>query len=647
MFCRLPYSTGVSMTRQPAGWLAVLCALCVALNSQSAWAQPGRDKDPLSWDRNIHKLMHRNCFYCHNASNAKGGLNLAQDDDPRLILEHRQAWETALDMLEGGEMPPGKAKQQPSDEERDLMVRFLKETLNSLDCEALQDPGPPVLRRLNRTEYDLSVLDLTGLDLKLAEGFPPDPSSFGFDNIGEALTLSPTQVENYHNAAGEIVLRLQQQEQAHPREPSRIFVARPDKSHPEREVAQTVITRFATRAFRRPATPETIDRLMTLYDRSRKKSESHEQAIGHMLTAVLISPQFLIRLERNNPDSTEPYLIDDYELASRLSYFLWSAPPDDILLKLASQKKLQDPATLAAQARRMLKDRRSRAFVQNFFGQWFGLQELETRTTDLKIFPEFTPAVQTAIQQEATEFLQGILRDDRPCSDLIDADYSYLNETLAKFYGIPGVQGAQMRRVALKDRRRGGLLTMAAVLTLTSDPGRTNVPRRGNYIADRILGAPPPPPPPDIPALEESKSDKGKQLTVRELLDLHRRNPECASCHAKIDPLGLGLENYNAIGHWRDIEAGQPVNASGELIDGSKFNGPVELKQLLLKQESAFTRSIARNLLIYAYGRGLHAADECAIRDAIAAAEAKDGQFNEMIVSVVQSVPFRYRRNAD
>ncbi|SFI92948.1 DUF1592 domain-containing protein [Planctomicrobium piriforme] len=623
-----------------------LVACCCGVMSSLAFAQPGRDKDPLSWDRNIHGLLQRYCFRCHSSNSPKGDVDLAQDVDPRLILEHRSVWETAASLIESKEMPPEKAK-QPSDEERALLVKFLNETLNSLDCAALQEPGPPTLRRLNRTEYDNSVLDLTGLDLKLGENFPPDPSGFGFDNIGDVLTLSPVQVEQYHTAARTIVRELIDSPQKNPAAYQLVLFEQPGEKRAERDVAKNVISRFATRAYRRPVEPATVDRLLVIYDKAREQQQSHDQAVGHMLTAVLISPHFLMRLERNQPEASDPYPVDDFELATRLSYFLWSRPPDDTLLKLAAERRLSDEKVLEEQTRRMLADPRSAALVDNFFGQWLGLRDVASHQPDKKLFPEFDESLRQAMQSEVNRLIAEIVQQGRPLTELVDSSYTYLNGPLSKLYGIDGVSGEQMQRVELKSRQRGGILTSAAVLMAQADPGRTNVPRRGNYVADRILGTPPPPPPPVIPPLEDAGKGSGKTLTLRELLEIHRRNPECASCHAKIDPLGFSLENYDAIGRWREQESGQPINASGELPGGRKFSGPVELKDILLEQKHAFARNLAKNMLIYALGRGLHAEDECVIRAAVSAAEQNEDKLSELIVSIVKSVPFRYRRNAE
>lgn len=608
-----------------------------------AMGQPGRDKDPLSWDRKIRSNVVRYCIKCHNADESNGDVNLDQDHDIRLILEHRSTWETALTVLERSDMPP-QGERQPTAEQRRDMIKFLERTLNEQDCSKPADPGYPNVRRLNRVEYDLTIEDLTGLKLGLAEDFPPDASAYGFDHLGEVLSLSPTQVQQYYDAAKKIVAELVKQKTARPDLYERAFGKQVTDKSNERTQARAAVQSFATRAFRRPVEPSYIDQLMGLYDKSRQKKQSHEQATGHLLSAILISPKFLLRLERNRSDATEPYPVDDYELATRLSYFLWSRPPDETLLELAAAGRLSDVGTLESQTRRMLADPRSNALAENFFGQWLSLRDAATHQPDRDRFPEFDDSLRAAMINEMRLLLVELVQQDGPITDLIDAKYTYLNDTLAGHYGIDGDFDRTFQRVELKDRRRGGVVTSAALTMLLADPGRTNVPRRGNFIAGRLLGTPPPPPPPDIPLLEEI-ADDGKPKTLRERLELHRSKPECASCHAKMDPLGFALENYDAIGRWRQKDNGLPIDASGKLIDGQTFSGPVGLKDVLLNEKEAFRKTLTRNLLIYAFARGLRGTDECVVRDCMKAAESNDDRFSSLVVEIVRSVPFRYRRN--
>ncbi|MDZ4848663.1 MAG: DUF1592 domain-containing protein [Pirellulaceae bacterium] len=610
---------------------------------QLVFAQPDKNRTPLSWDHTIRGIVEKHCLECHNADESRGDVNLKQDDDIKKILNHRDVWETALAMIESEEMPPRKARELP-DELRKQMVEFLHVTLESLDCATIQDPGKPSIRRLNRTEYDNSILDLTGLDLNLAESFAPDESSYGFDNQGEVLSLSPVQVEQYHNAAQTIVKELLNLKKKDRNRYESIFGKLPENESEPAAVAKKAIRQFATRAFRRPVENAFVDRLMKIYSLSQSKQASHEIAMGHMITAVLISPRFLIRIENNRPDTEDAYPVDDYELASRLSFFLWSRPPDKTLLELAAAKKLSKLDVLESQTRRMLADKRSMALVDNFFGQWLSIREIESHQPDSNRFPEFSERLRSAMIGEIQGFLSELIRKDRPITDLLDADYTFVNELLAKHYGIQGVKGQKIQRVSLKDRRRGGLLTSAALLMLQSDPGRTNVPRRGNFIAGRILGSSPPPPPPDVPELEAIASDD-KPRSLREMLELHRKNPECANCHAKMDPLGFALENYDAIGRWRTKDGKFSIDPSGELASGHIFSGPVELKDLLLEQKDAFTRTLTKYLLIYALGRGLQGNDECVLRASIKAAEENEYRFSSLVIEIVKSYPFRYRQN--
>ncbi len=621
-------------------WLVSCCIIWIPA---AAFAQPDKDKDELSWDRNIRGLVDRYCTKCHNENKLSGDVNLAQDIDVRLILEHRDTWQTALTAIENADMPPDGAK-QPSEKERQLLQQFLKKTLDEIDCST-EEPGKPVLRRLNRVEYDLAILDLTGLDLKLAEEFAPDATAHGFDHLGDVLSLSPAQVEQYHNAAKTIVAELRKQQELQPQLFRNVFGQEPTDEASGPTVARAAMERFATRAFRRPAPADYIDRLMTIYQQARDRQQSHYDAISHLVTAVLISPKFLMRVEQDQADAKGPYPVDDYELATRLSFFLWSRPPDSKLLELAAAGELSKIDVLERTTLEMLADERSGALVNNFFGQWLSLREISSHQPDASKFPEFNEELRKAMSDEIRGLLMEVVQRDRPITDLIDANYTYLNEPLAKHYGIDSVKGQAMQRVTLDDRRRGGLLTSAALLMLQSDPARTNVPRRGNFIAGRVLGTPPPPPPPNVPLLEDVAAD-GKLRSLRELLELHRSKPECASCHAKMDPLGFAMENYDAIGRWRTEDNGFAIDPSGMDASGRLFSGPVELKDMLLEQKEAFAKTLNKNLLIYALGRGLQRSDECVLRDVMTAAADNDYRFSSIVVSIVKSIPFRYRRNA-
>lgn len=597
--------------------------------------------DPYSFDRSINPLLSKFCYGCHNAEKMKGDINLQKDENLRLIGNNRKVWTTAIQALRDGEMPPKKSK-QPSDEERQRLITFIERTLATADCAAVKDPGRSAVRRLNRVEYDNSIRELFGLELSPAEAFSPDGSSYGFDNIADALSIAPVQVEQYYDAAGKVLDAVFKDRKAL----ATVFIKQAGPGVDARLAAREVLVAFAARAYRKPVPDDHVEQLLGIYDAAIAAKRPFNLSVRAAMHAVLISPRFLIRIEDLDEKATAAYRVGSYDMASRLSYFLWSSPPDEELLTLASQNRLQDPTVIEAQARRMLKDPKSRALAENFAGQWLQVRGLADHQPDAKRFPQFTPTLRQAMLEEANLFISELIRNDRPVIDLIDANYTFLNEELAKHYGIDGVKGERMQRVALTDRRRGGVVTMGAVLTITADPSRTNIPRRGNYVMGTILGVPPPPPPPDVPQLAAAKTETSGK-TLRQLLELHRSNPECASCHAKTDPLGFGLENYDAIGRWRDKDEGQPIDATGVLPSGERFNGPLEMKKILLDRKQAFARALTESMLIYALGRGLQRDDECVVKDALAALEKDSWRLSSLVTTIVRSYPFTHRRNAD
>ena len=622
--------------------ITVFAVVVLLLMSNLALAAEEEKNDPYSFDRSINPLLSKYCYGCHNAEKMKGDIDLKKDENLRLIGNNRKVWTTAMQALRDGEMPPKKSK-QPSDEERKRLITFIERTLNSVDCAtAVKDPGRPAVRRLTRVEYDNSIRDLFGLDLSPGETFSPDGSSYGFDNIADALSIAPVQVEQYYDAAGKVLDAVFKDRKA----TAAVFIKQAGPGVDARMAAREVIAAFAARAYRKPVPDDHLEQLLGIYDVAVAAKRPFTLSVRAAMHAVLISPRFLIRIEDQDEKATAAYHVASYDMASRLSYFLWSSPPDAELLKLAAENRLQDASVIEAQARRMLKDPKSRALAENFTGQWLQLRNLSDHQPDAKTFPQFTPTLRTAMQEEAYLFIGELIRNDRPVMDLIDANYTFLNEELAKHYGIDGVKGERMQRVALTDRRRGGVVTMGAVLTITADPARTNIPRRGNYVMGTILGVPPPPPPPDVPQLPAAKADtKGK--TLRQLLELHRSNAECASCHAKTDPLGFGLENYDAIGRWRDKEGDLAIDATGTLPSGESFNGPLEMKKILLDRKQAFARALTESMLIYALGRGLQRDDECVVKEALAALEKDGWRMSSLVTTIVRSFPFTHRRNAD
>ncbi len=435
---------------------------------------------------------------------------------------------------------------------------------------------------------------------------------------------------------------------------AKIFVCTPVTAKDEPGCARRILSTLARRAFRRPVTAADIQPLYAFYEKGRgsstgapAKTGDFETGIQKALEALLVAPEFLFRIEQD-PARAEPgkaYRVSDLELASRLSFFLWSSIPDDQLLDLAERGRLKNPTILQQQVQRMLADPRSDALISNFAGQWLHLRNVEQVKPDPDIFP-FDEFLRQAFMKETELFIASIFREDRSLLDLLTADYTFVNERLADHYGIPKIYGSQFRRVAVTDPNRRGLLGQGSILTVTSYPNRTSVVLRGKWILENLLGTPPPPPPPDVPELKAEKN--GKTLSMREQMQAHRANPICASCHARMDPIGFALENYDGAGKWRDEDAGARIDASGQLPDGTRFEGPAGLSEVLLtKYREDFVRTATEKLLTYALGRGVEHYDNPTIR-AISREAARDNyRLSSLILAIVKSTPFQMRRASE
>lgn len=411
-----------------------------------------------------------------------------------------------------------------------------------------------------------------------------------------------------------------------------------------RACVERIVSRLARRAYRRPVAQDEIDSLLRFVDIAEGEGLSTEQGIQLAIQAMLVSPHFLFRIERD-ADPTDPtaiHEISNFEIASRLSYFLWSSMPDDTLLDLAQAGKLREPEVLEQQVDRMLADKRAQAFAENFSGQWLETRNLDSVDPDPELFPTWGAELREAMKTETSLFFDAILRENRPLGEFLDADFTFLNSTLAKHYGIEGVTGEDFRRIELATNQRGGILSHASVLTVTSYPTRTSPVIRGKYVLENILGAAPPPPPPDIPALEEANAGPG--ASVRQQLEAHRASPACASCHARMDALGFGLENYDAIGHWRTEEGEKPLDSSGVLPNGKSFETPAELRTILLDDIDSFAGAMTEKTLIYALGRGLEPYDRITVKKIRKTLADNDYRFQTLVHEVVKSLPFRQRR---
>jgi mono/diheme cytochrome c family protein len=425
----------------------------------------------------------------------------------------------------------------------------------------------------------------------------------------------------------------------------RILIAKPGKDLPKREAARQIAERFAARAYRRPPTAYETGLLLRVFDLADGAGDVFEESVKLMLKAALLSPQFLFRIERDHAaDADGAYALDDWELASRLSYFLWSSLPDDELAALAAASKLHDPAVLAQQAKRLLADRRAHALAENFAGQWLQLRGVLGIQPDEKLFPGFDQALRQALLDEGVMLFETVLREGRPFAELLDADYVFVNERLAKFYGMAGISGPQLRQVPAPDRNRGGVLGLAAMLASTSNPTRTSPVKRGKWVLEQLLDQAPPPPPPDVAPLDKqpATSTSGAALSMRQRLEHHRSDSACAGCHATMDAIGFGLENFDPVGRWRDADAGIPIDAAG-VVAGHGFNGPAGLKATLLARQDEVLRTLVRKLLTYAIGRAPIDADDAAIERIVASG---GDRLPGLIAALVASYPFRYRHAA-
>ena len=771
--------------------IAGLAGLAVAAAGTGVRAQPpSGDAAPAVSAR---ATLDRYCVACHNARTLTAGLALDAVDAGH-VGDDAAVWEKVLRKLRTGMMPPS-PRPRPDAATYAALVTYLETALDRA-AEADPNPGRLAVQRLNRAEYANAVRDLLALEVDSQTLLPADESGYGFDNIGDVLTVSPGLLERYLLAAAKISrqaigdptlrpttalyktspllaqdgrvnedlpfgsrgglaarhhfpldaeyvirvalrgraraghaleIRLDRErvqrfdlgkrtplevrvavaagtrllgvsfvealEQSLPLDgrpppppissfaftlypndpavervevigpyagrtpadtPSRraIFACHPDTLGDEAGCAGRIVASLARRAYRRPVTAADTAPLLAAYEAGRREGAGFEDGIRWAIEALLVSPKFLFRVEPDPAGAAPgaPYRIHDLDLASRLSFFLWSSIPDDELVDLAARGELRDAGVLERQVRRMLDDPRGQALVENFAGQWLYLRNLRSVAPDATRFPGFDDNLRQALRQETELFVGSQIREDRGVHDLLRADYTFLNERLARHYGIPDVYGNHLRRVSYRDDRRAGLLGHGSLLTVTSYPHRTSPVLRGKWLLENLLGAPPPPPPPDIPELEE-EGNRAAPATMRERMAQHRASPACATCHAKIDPLGFALENFDAVGRWRAHEDGAdtPIDASGTLPDGARFDGPAAFRDALLREPWAteFATTVAEKLLTYALGRGLEHYDAPAVRRILRDAEPGGYRWSSLILGIVESVPFQMQRAPD
>ena len=693
--------------------------------------------------REVQPLLEQYCFGCHGNGEAEGNVALDSYGSTRNILKGQTVWRKVVQQLQVRGMPPADVD-QPADEQRRFLIGWIERTLDNIDCGLEAQPGRVTVRRLNRFEYRNTIRDLLEVDYKPTADFPADHEGYGFDNIGDALSLPPILMEKYLMAAEaitdqvvpvlwspfplivgkagaelhgggeyrgrarilafghqagdepvEMAIRLNDHEvdrfhvETTNRRPQ-LFRTRQQVNHgrhkfamvflndyyrpgadrnlivrrievrgplfettgavnspgsklPPQDVAEVILARLASQAYRRPVTEPEIERLLELVQLARGQGDDFQQSIRLALRAVLVSPYFLFRVEADPPEGESVRMLDDYELASRLSYFLWSSMPDDELTTIAANGALRDAGVLDAQVRRMLRDPKSNRFIENFGGQWLTLRNLARADPDPELFPEFDDALREAMLEETTRFFQEIIHEDRSVLDFVDADFTYLNERLALHYGVADIHGDEFRRVELVDNKRGGVLTHGSILTITSNPNRTSPVKRGKWILENILGKGVPPPPPGVEALEEDEATR-LSGSLREQMEQHRAKPICASCHQLMDPIGFGFENFNAIGAWRDLDGEFPIKAGGTLANGKSFESPGQLRGLLKQHNGQdFCRCLTEKLLTYGVGRGLEYYDRCEVDEILKRLSENKYRFTDLILGVVHSKPFQQR----
>ena len=426
----------------------------------------------------------------------------------------------------------------------------------------------------------------------------------------------------------------------------KIFTCRPGSQQDESACAREILSSLAHRAYRRPVMDVEIEDLVDLYEMGREESD-FEGGIELALQRILAGPEFLFRVESDPPGTAagSAYPVSDLELASRLSFFLWSSIPDEELLDLAEQGRLRNKEVLEQQVRRMLADPRSDALVDNFAGQWLAMRNIRLVAPDRSVYPNFDDELRTAFHEQSRLFFQAMLREDRPLMELLTADFTFVNERLAQHYGIPNVYGSSFRRVTVKEEARRGLLGQGTILTATSRVNRTSPVLRGKWVLDNLFGVPPPPPPPDVVATLTETDEDGRVLTVREQMEAHRQNPACSGCHSLMDPIGFSLDNFSAIGEWRMSDAGTPLDASGVLFDGTQFDGPVELQKILVDRERLVAHTVTEKLLTYALGRALESYDQPAVRGILRESAPQNNRWSSLILAIVNSTPFQMRRS--
>jgi len=586
--------------------------------------------------REIVPIFVNYCYDCHGDGLKEGSLALDDYESIPEMIADRGQWQKIRDHIDFRLMPPPD-EFAPDEEERAKLVRWIDDAVFAVDPEN-PDPGHVTLRRLNRAEYTNTIRDLLGVKIDVTGLLPVDDSGYGFDNNGDVLTLSPLHMERYLEAARVALAETSKNKDW------KNYLSKSDESSDDDHMLR-VVRGFAGKAFRRPLREGEAERYLDFLERAKDSGGGVDYAIKQAMSAILVSPSFLYREEpsfKSGKDSIA--LLDEHALASRLSYFLWSSMPDKRLRELADRGELRK--NLHAEIGRMLASGKSRALVENFVGQWLQLRDMEAISPDRKTFKTFDSKLASNMRTETEMLVQYIIKENQTIMTLLDADFTFVNQRLAEHYGIEGVEGEHFRKVSLDGLPRRGLLGHGSVLTLTSHAGRTSPVLRGKYVLENILNTPPPPAPPNVPALGSESEGRKHAVSLRKELEAHRNDPACASCHALMDPIGFGLENFDGVGRWREKDRGMPIDSSGKLVTGQKFLDSEEMCEIIVRDyESEFHRSVAVKMLTYSLGRGVEYFDRPAIDEIVMKAEQDDGRFLSWVIAVAESVPFQYRRN--
>ncbi|MEZ4830345.1 MAG: DUF1592 domain-containing protein [Bacteroidia bacterium] len=642
----------------PQSLLVYVYTFCLLILSSVSLLRADTDEDR-RFRRVVKPILVKHCQSCHNALDKKAGINFEDYVWVHQVVRNGNMFIKLMEEVETGKMPP-KHKPRLSVEEKDTLITYINRYLE----EALNDADPGLIppRRLSNREYKFTILDMMGVHLPVDSIFPADPSGgAGFDNQGGTLFLNTLLMEKYYDAAEMAVNAFASDKERWNQQVIpfhqpighgvrswwvKLWTGKDISDQPAAEAARASLIPFATKAYRRFLTTDEEERLISFFREvyHGATENRYETAVKEVMKMILISHQFLLRTE-TDPISSGPYEITNFELATRLSYFLWSSLPDETLLEVAYRQNLHDPEVLTGQVMRMLRDPRSARMAESFATQWLETSKLLDPGfgMDPDMFPEFDPVLSKLMNQEVSMYFHYVLTESKNFLDLLDSDYTFLNEKLAEHYCIDQVRGEEMRKVVLNDRARGGVTGMAAVLTTTSLPHRTSPVLRGKWVLEQILGTPAKPPPPNVPELEAAKKT-GDELSVRQLMALHSSDPACSSCHQEMDPLGFGLENYDPIGRWRaDYSGGVTLDASGVLKSGETFNGPVELKQILLKDKKLFAKNLSEKMISFSLGRGIQFKDKRTIDHLTETLLTTDFNTEAFIRELVLSFPFRYK----